>query len=251
MRDALEVTFDYSEEMVSCQGWAEDSCGSDRAYVSLTQTTIVQLTISLDPTGTPQTVAPQVALRTAFWAAGEEPAELGEASWPANMYPAGSFVEQAAEYCYRVEIESLVDGSVDVREGCLPHGELGEVGARDLPAMQIEDGLTACKEPPAGLLQSWCAGMRRDCAALSDVDNGHEGCDDLAARCGGGGDPADDVKHQHVQSCSVTTGPGLASAWPWMVSACLLALRRRPRRQNGIRAPTVAITPLPKRLVER
>lgn len=114
----------------------------------------------------------------------------GDAAWAVVWGSAAQVeVEQASTYCYELEVESLVDGQIrSFSELCVEHGSVGDPGVAPTTAAEIEEGLSACFQPPEGYEDEWCAGITPRCDATPTGG----GCDLWASTCedtGSGGTP--------------------------------------------------------------
>jgi hypothetical protein len=75
-----------------------------------------------------------------------------------------NFDTQADEYCYALEVISIVDSSVHRYEElahCAPHGAIGELGNSATTPESLDRA--SCTSPPTGLEDIWCD-LNADCA---------------------------------------------------------------------------------------
>ncbi|HLV20312.1 MAG TPA: MYXO-CTERM sorting domain-containing protein [Polyangiaceae bacterium] len=213
-----------------------------------------------------------VALNVAFGAGfdGEASQLLGRLTGPGDAAEAvvwGSAaqfeVEQASSYCYELEVESLVDGQTrSFSEVCVEHGTVGEPGVEPTTAAEIEEGLSACFQPPEGYEDAWCAGVTARCEATPTGG----GCDLWASTCedtgsggssgsagapatggsgaggsgtggSGGGtagtsNPEEPEGSEDDGGCSMPGRPAGSSAWLALAAALGLAAQRVRRRNR-------------------
>lgn len=97
----------------------------------------------------------QFLKRVTFWAGDDgEPNELTTYYPSAGYSPAGA----ADEYCYEIELTSLVDGTRHTlpRE-CKPHGDAGETGILTLTQEELAETVAQCDEPPPNYRGIWCS----------------------------------------------------------------------------------------------
>jgi MYXO-CTERM domain-containing protein len=115
------------------------------------------------------------------WSTAEEP-ETTDA-WQWGGYAAHDFSAQAAQYCYELEVVSLIDGSSKVLpESCVPHGSLGQVGvfAKSLTGFTNEV-TNHCGHSPPELADTWCAGVASAC-----TEGDPSACATQSSECAGG-----------------------------------------------------------------
>jgi hypothetical protein len=97
------------------------------------------------------------------WSTAEEPETTDEWQW--GGYKAHDFSAQAEQYCYELEVVSLIDGSSRLLpESCLPHGSLGQVGVFAKSRADFTNEVTnQCGAPRAEVGDVWCAGVDTAC----------------------------------------------------------------------------------------
>jgi hypothetical protein len=93
------------------------------------------------------------------------------------------FSAQATEYCYELEVVSLIDASsTRLPRACLPHGSLDKLGVFAKSSTAFANALVGCEEAPADATQFWCAGVASACA-----DGDSNACTAQSSECDGEG----------------------------------------------------------------
>ena len=161
---ATELRLDiHGDAFIECETAYPNSCGEKTAVLETERRSDAAIEIALQNLEN-RGLQDQLEVRTAYWADDADPVELGDAEWPVSVQQLrGSFEQPARRYCYRIELHSLVDDSRALREGCIEHGELGDVGAEPLSLANQADLLRACIEPPRGFEDAWCEGQATLC----------------------------------------------------------------------------------------
>lgn len=225
----VELTVLSSEVIATCPfDPLGGSCGANQYSVGSRRQAELRATIDAESTTTSQLV-----VTFAAWVEGSEEPDPREL-WPwdrTSQWAATQFDSKAEAYCYRLEVTSLIDASVAVREGCIEHGDLGELGVTDYPGIaEIRraacDG-TAPPQPPEAIDDD--AGARPDASTQDDAD---------AAT--GGGQRNDDVlpfpselSESGGGSCSVgATGSGVSAFALALTALVLLGARRKWHGQS-------------------
>lgn len=164
------------------------------------------------------------------WSHTSEPAHFGQylhrvswddgepGPWSAGLFAVAEFDTARTEYCYTLELKSLIDGSIErVGSACVDHPEGVVIGEFAVDRGLLETQLSVCEAPPAGQEAGWCDARSKSCA-----EEPRSECDNLEALC------AED----DTTGCAVAaTGaePQRRSAWALSLLA-LAFLFRRARR---------------------
>ena len=247
---SLESSWEVVDTL-SCRTYL-DSCGGNEKNIHLRTRNepTVELAVKTRPWlerngnssgfGSPDA---QFTVRTAFWPDGEAEPALGEPSWQLTQHHERSFEAAASAYCYRVELTSLLDDSVAVQQGCVPHGDLGPVEETLMPRDELDAELRDCIEPPAGAVPFWCEAMAacpngsveacevfaRTCTGDPTPTDGLTPSDlPIAGAAGGANSPSRSPESQAAGGCSI--GPSPATGAPLLLlGVALLGLATRRR----------------------
>jgi hypothetical protein len=221
VRDALDVAIptpvlDNSswEELIGssvcCEDGATNSCGDTSCYPIV------------------EGVAPRISVGFAFEYPDESApqsflfrARAQGAGWPAFSpwhEVAATFEQEAAEYCYEIQIQDMrAGGELTELEGCVSASEIPPIIKQDLP--EIERTLFwGCSVPPAGYEARWCEGFADNIANGSCDDHIRKSsCEAALAAC-----PTND------NSCSYAAGrPSSNFAWLFASLGFLGLVKRR------------------------
>jgi len=176
----LDVQADATT-VLSCESTYIDSCGTKTQTIPLDRRTRPVLSVYFDA-GLDTFIANAFELRGAFWSGDEAPPVLGPAQG-AGEGLGQTFDAAAEQYCYRVELRSLIDDSTAVHEACVPHGDLGAIETIDTTSEELARTLQNCLEPPSGYEAEWCSGTRERCAMAAANGWAAQGCADFERRC--------------------------------------------------------------------
>ena len=158
-------------EQVCCPGGPIDTCGGRYCYATQEQRSLwIMLDWSL-------TAAPEhwsQYMHRVRWEGAPEPN-----AWSIGLSDGSSFETAQTEYCYTMELKSLIDDSiVTLERSCVAHPEGYELGSFDIDPAIIESALGVCEQPPAGHEQAWCEARTERCDTYPS-----ELCNDLEDLC--------------------------------------------------------------------
>jgi hypothetical protein len=178
---ALEPRVDDYYETTSCMIEPfHGACGGATHNIGIKTKRYASLEATLDNNA--GELANQLLLRTAFWSQGQTPPALVDVP---PLLSRGQMTQrfdvEASAYCYRIEIESLVTGSISMHEDCLPHGSLGSLDMQEVNEAGRIAQMGICAMPPTGdYLSEWCTARLEQCEANVV---GWMTCDDAEAMC--------------------------------------------------------------------
>ena len=214
-------------EEVCCPSGPVDSCGGHYCYQPS-----FQRTVSIGVEWTSATARPHWSqyLHRITWDGNVTPDQ-----WRHTPHTVSSFETARAEYCYTLELKSLIDGSIErLPRTCLAHPAGLELGSYERDPAEIKRDLGRCEEPPTGLETAWCQARAEYCAEYPEQQ-----CAGLSDSCeapgtgGAGGAPpiAPTPSDSDDGGCSIAAGAREPSAWGWAAALIGLALgwRRKPR----------------------
>lgn len=177
-----------------------------------------------------------------------------------NAYASQLYGRAAAEYCYQIELISLVDETRHVLpRTCVPHGGAGPTGVFAVSDATLDEQVQYCLEPPEGYEEIWCGRAERLCsegnenacrlaeADACDEPGGAGGSGGVAGSGGGqtggtgggtagtggsAGSPTTQEPSDDDSGCSIGSAParGSSSAWAGIGLGLALALRLGRRR---------------------
>ena len=163
--DTLDLTVDVLPventvgERVCCPSGPLDSCGGHYCYDEKIQRSV---RIWLDWSLTTKAALFTQYLNRVIWEGVDEPGP-----WNIRLAAPGDFDTAQAEYCYTLELKSLIDDSIQRLDGCVAHPAGIELGVFDVDPVEIQRSLGTCEEPPAGTETDWCKARIARCAELS------------------------------------------------------------------------------------
>lgn len=167
-------------ERICCPSGPIDSCGGMLCFRDKIQRSV---SIMLDWSLTTESARFGQYLRRVTWDAGEP------GSWNIGLAAWGSFDAVQEEYCYTLELKSLIDGSIEtLEEACVAHPDDLEVGVFDVEPTVLETQIGVCDEPPTDREEEWCAGRAKRCAEFQypECENLEDLCPDEPGTGGSG-----------------------------------------------------------------
>jgi MYXO-CTERM domain-containing protein len=166
-------------ERICCPSGPIDTCGGMLCFRDKIQRSV---SIMLDWSLTTEAARFSQYLRRVTWDAGEP------GSWNIGLAAWASFDAVQHEYCYTLELKSLIDGSIEELEpACVAHPLDLEVGVFDVEPEVLESQLGVCDEPPPGREEDWCVAHAKRCAEFQfPCENLEELCPDEPGTGGSG-----------------------------------------------------------------